>query len=151
MKLLMSPAEAAAAAFGDAGVTVGESAVYAAQCKYIEPVLGTELCAALSEGRHAELLGEYVKPALAMFVKYAMIPSLAARTGALGVVSFSGVCFDAAESDAVGRLRSAVRSDAEALLDAAVRRIEGSADEYPEYDPRGNVRHRVAIRGGIVL
>lgn len=75
----MSPAEAAAAAFGDAGVTVGESAVYAAQCKYIEPVLGAEMCAALAEGRHAEMLGEYVKPALAMFVKYAMLPSAAWR------------------------------------------------------------------------
>lgn len=155
MKLLMSPAEVEAAAFGDMGgqngALVSESAVYAAQCKFIKPVLGPKMSAALEEGSYAEFAEEYVKPALAMFVKYAVLPSVAARAGALGVVNFSGECFDAADNEAVRRLRDAVRSDAEALLAAAVGHIEASSGEYPEYDPRENIKNRVSIGGGIVL
>lgn len=155
MDLLMTPAEAFEAAFGnDSGMepsVIDRTTVYAAQLRYVEPVLGRAVCEAIAGGEHGDLLEEYVKPALAAFVKYAVMPAAVTRIGALGAVRFGGGSFEPADDKAVERLRASVRTEADTLLEAAVRRMEAAPEEYPEYDPALNVRRRVSIAGGVVL
>lgn len=149
----MTPAEVAGRAFGGnvSPDAVGESAVVAAQLRYIKPVLGSSLYTALEKGAHAPLVEEWIKPALALFVKYMVLPSVAFRTGELGVVKFAGDYFHAADANDVASLRRIARSEAETALSAAVAHIEASAADYPEYDSRESVANRLCVIGGIVL
>ena len=90
MELLMTPAEVVEAAFGGGDVIdaaiVTESAVLAAQRRYLRPVFGVSFYGALEQGRYGAFLAEYVRPALALFVKYLVLPDAAVRLGRLGIV-----------------------------------------------------------------
>lgn len=155
MELLMTPEEAVRAAFGStdavAAGLVTESLLLAAQRRYLRPVLGGAFCDALAAGKYDTFLDSCVKPVLALFVKYLVLPDAAVRTGRLGIVKFGGDSFEPADDATLARLRRRVRADAETLLAAAVELLEAAPAEYPEYDCRGNVKHRVSVDGGIVL
>ena len=155
MELLMTPAEAAEAAFGSgdavgAGI-VTEGAVREAQQNYLRPVLGASFCGALEEGRYGAFVAEYLRPALALFVKYLVLPDAAVHTGRLGVVRFEGEDFAPADEQTLRLLRSRIRARAETLLAAAVERLEAVPADFPDYDPRENVKRRVSMEGGVVL
>lgn len=149
----MTTAEVADAAFGGniAPGIIGESAVIAAQLRYIKPVLGSSFYESVEGGKYPEFVREWIKPALALFVKYMVLPSVALRTAELGVVQFSGDGFRAASADDTARLRRVVKSEACTALSAAMDHVESSAGLYPEYDSRQNVRRRVRIDGGMVV
>lgn len=129
---------------------VPQSTVAAAEQKFIEPVLNG-LYAAMVDGRYPELAEEYVRPALALYVKYLMLPTLAAQAGSLGVIQPRGTNFEAADSSALHALRRRTRADALALMRRAVSRVESAPSEYPEYDPGRNVLRRVAMDSNVVL
>ena len=73
---------------------VTESAVLAAQRRYLRPVFGVSFYGALEQGRYGAFLAEYVRPALALFVKYLVLPDAAVRLGRLGIVRFGGEYFE---------------------------------------------------------
>ncbi len=154
MKLLITPSEVVELAFGGPDEVrdgmVNEAVIRSAQRKFIRPVLGT-LCDALAEGNYADLLDDYIKPPLALYVKMLVLPALSAQTGGLGVVRYDGDGVEAVSDESVVRLRRRLRSDADALLRIAVERIEASPEKYPEYDVAGNVLHRVSLLGGVVI
>lgn len=155
MKLLITPAEIAEMAFGGvenvASGALGEGTIASAQNRYVKPVLGAGLYAALEQGRYPELLDEWIKPALAQFVKFTVLPSLSAQIGTLGVVMYEGVGFTPADKEAVKLLLRRVRTDAESLLAAAVDHIESVPAKYPEYVENENVKNRVSMIGGVML
>lgn len=154
MKLMITPSEVAVLAFGGehmlpAGI-LDDTAIVSAQQKFLAPVLGT-LWGALDADRHTVLINDYLKPALAQWVRFLILPAVSAQTGAAGVVQYGGQLFTAAEDKALARLLRRVRGNAEALTGALVEHIESRPDDYPEYDPAENIRNRVSIDGGIVL
>lgn len=155
MELLMTPAEVVAAAFGGGDVIdaaiVTENAVLAAQRRYLRPVFGVSFYGALEQGRYGAFLAEYVRPALALFVKYLVLPDAAVRPGRLGIVRFGGEYFEPADGAALKLLRERVRAEAETSLAAAVERLEAAPAEFPEYDSRENIRRRLSVAGGVVL
>lgn len=154
MELLITPAQVAEQAFrapdfitADA---VPEATILAAQQKFIRPVLGAlydKLCA----GGYPDLLAEYILPPLVLYVKLQMLPSLSVQAGTAGVVEVNSKNL-AKAGDA--KLRYAVRrlrSDASALMKRAVEHIEANPQDYPEYDPRENVRNRCSTEGQVIL
>lgn len=153
MKLLMTTAEIARTAFGGniAADAIGDSAVIAAQLRYLKPVLGNSFYKAVEEGKYERFVEEWIKPALALFVKYMVLPSVAFRIAELGVVRFEGDFFHAASSEDISRLRRVAKSDARTALAAAVEHVESSPASYPEYDVRRNIRRRISVEGGIVM
>lgn len=153
MKVLMTPEEASLMAFGGkvAAARITEADIAATQRRYIEPVLGASLWGAIESGKYAPLVEEWIKPALALFLKYMLLPAVSVRVGELGVVRFEGESFAPASADDVARMRRAVREAAGAALDAAVDYVEASAGAFPEYDPRENVRKRISLAGGVVM
>lgn len=99
MKTMMTVAEVVQTAFGDAELPEGvlsEQDVRSAQLRHLAPALGRAMYGAVLEGRYAELADEWLKPALALFVKAAVLPSLMQRVGAAGVVRYGGETFEAA-------------------------------------------------------
>ncbi|MDL2319896.1 hypothetical protein LJC45_02050 [Alistipes sp. OttesenSCG-928-B03] len=154
METLITPAEVAALAFTSAAEgdvsAISESAIAAAQQKFIKPVLNG-LYAALEEGRYPELLVEYVKPALAQYVRYLVLSSVASHVGTAGVIQPRAATFATAPEKSLAALRRRARSDARTLMRRAVEHIETIAADYPEYDPAQNILNRVSIEAGVVL
>ena len=116
MELLMTPAEVVEAAFGGGDVIdaaiVTESAVLAAQRRYLRPVFGVSFYGALEQGRYGAFLAEYVRPALALFVKYLVLPDAAVRLGRLGIVRFGGEYIEPTEGADLQLQRERDRADA---------------------------------------
>ena len=130
--------------------SVSEAVILTAQHKFLRPVLNN-LYTALEQGHHHDLLEHYLKKPLASYVKYLLLPSVAAHMGASGVVQASGGNLAPANDKALHRLMQRIRSDADTLLRAAVEHIESHADDYPEYDPRKNILNRTSIVANILI
>ncbi len=155
MELLITPAQVAAAAFRAPDLmtpeAIPEATILAAQQKYVRPVLGDAMCQALARGGYADFSRDYLQPALALYVKVLMLPSLAVQSGPAGVVEVHSVNLARAGE---GKIRAAVRrlrGDARALMLRAVERIEASPDDFPEYDASRDVVRRCATAGGVIL
>ena len=154
METLISPVEVVAAAFPGSldpeGSFVPVSSIVAAQQKFLKPAING-LYERLEQGAYGELLEEYVKPALAHYVRYLLLPTISAQVGTTGVVQPRSVSFGAASDRAVDAVRRRTRSDAAALMQRLVEHIEALPADYPEYDPAQNVLNRVSTAAGIVL
>ena len=73
------------------------------------------------------------------------------RLGRLGIVRFGGEYFGPTDGAALKLLRERIRAEAETSLTAAVERLEAAPAEFPEYDPRENIKRRLSVAGGVVL
>lgn len=121
-----------------------------AQERYIVPVLGAEMVEAMLSGDYSELVEELVNPALALYTRVLMLPALALRTGAAGVVKGTSQYLDAATENELRVLRRSIIAQASTLLRKAVKQIESAPEQYPQYDPRNNIWHRCRVDGGVV-
>ena len=155
MKMMITPAEVVALAFGCGGESlsgeISQATIVAAERKYLVPVFGAEMVESMRSGSYGELVAECVRPALALYVKRLVLPALAVKVGAAGVVSYLGEGFEQVDDATLARLLRRVKADADALIDRAVEVVEASPDDYPEYYAGGNVRHRVSLTSGVVL
>ncbi len=152
MVIIISPAEVASRAFPSSldpeGGFIPESSILAAQQKFMKPVLGT-LYPHL--GKYPELVDKYVKPALAQWVRYLVLPTIASQVGSMGIISPRGQTFESVAPMSVAALRARTKSDARALTARMVEHIEVLVQDYPEYDPEKNIMNRVSVTGNIVL
>lgn len=130
--------------------SIKEAKIIASQEKYLRPVLG-KLYDALLENRYPDLLEEYIQPALAHYVRYAIIPDLSLRLNDKGVQTPFSDHANAATDKQRAELRQQDKEDANVLLDQAVRYISKNRDKYPEYEPQKNVRRETIFNGGIIL
>ncbi|MBP3425600.1 MAG: hypothetical protein J6K81_02620 [Rikenellaceae bacterium] len=152
-KLIITPSEVVLLAFAttdhvrDAQIT--EAEILAAQQKFMIPVFG-ELWEVLCAGEHSDFTQEYIKPALAQFVKARVLPSLGAVTASGVVQRISDTTKRAADSDLQRMVRVAY-DIARTLRGRAVAQLEAHPELYPEYDKQKNILHRARIDGGVVL
>lgn len=148
----MTSGEVAATAFpgslDEAGTFVAETTILAAQQKFLKPALNG-LYDSIEQGSYPELLEEYVKPALAYYVRYLMLPTISAQVGTTGIIQSKSSTFGSASDKTVAAIRRRTRSDASALMKRLIEHIESS--DYPEYDPSQNVLNRVSTDSGIIL
>ena len=154
MKTIISPAEAVALAWGTGEYVppeaISESDIAAAEQRYITPVIGRRLTAALADGRYEELRLDYAAPALAMFVRVTVQPSMDIRSGQAGSVVQSGSCSKPADNDARRASLRSLRCRAGELLRRLSERLDAAAGAYPEYIPEKNILKRCSTDGGIV-
>lgn len=154
IKLLITPGEVVDLAFSPADqitpTSIKETKIDAVQQKYLRSALGP-LFNALSDGEYPELLCEYIKPALAYFVRYAVVPDLSLKLNDIGAQVYNQMHANAATDKQRAEMRQQAKDDANALLDKAQRYIECNRDKFPEYDPDMNIRKSVLLNGGIIL
>lgn len=129
---------------------VNQLTISVAQQRFVSPVLGDAMVEAMIGGSYSELVEELIAPALALYTRVLMMPSLALRTSAAGVVKGSSDYLDAATENDLRSLRRTTLAQATTLLRKAVSQIESSPELYPEYDPRQNIWRRCRIDGGVV-
>mgnify|MGYP003623584211 CR=1 FL=1 len=130
---------------------VTPSVILAAQHKFIRPALGKKLYERLGETACHELLRIFIKPALALYVRLMLLPTLAASAGNLGIVQPKGQHFSPADSKSVASLRKQARSEAGTMMLRAIRHVEENPARYPDYDRMENILNRVSISSQIVL
>lgn len=156
-KLLITPEQVVELAFGcdcdkHLVTDIGEPTIMAAESKFVVPVFGAEMVEQMRSGSYAELVECYLRPALALYVKYLALPTLAIKVGTAGVVTYTGEGFEPSDEQAVKKLLRRTKADADALIDRAVAVVEAApSNSYPLYNPAHNIRHRVNISSGIVL
>ena len=154
MNILITPGEVLEMAFaspeGAESGHISESVIVSAQRKFIRPVING-LFDKLEQGEYEPLLTGYIKPPLAYYVKFLVLPMLSAHVGSLGVVQSRGATFLPADAATLAALRRQTRSDANALMRIAVEHIEVNRTAYPEYDPARNILHRASIASQVVL
>jgi hypothetical protein len=156
METLITPAQVARMAFTGpdfiADDAVGAATILAAEQKFVRPVLGEALHAALLGGAYPDFLTDYVQPALALYVKALMLPSLAVQVGAAGVVEVNPKNLARAGEGKLGAAVRRLRRDALALMRRAVEHLEAAPPgACPEYHPGANVLNRCSTDGGVVL
>ena len=61
---------------------VNQLTISVAQQRFVSPVLGDAMVEAMIGGSYSELVEELIAPALALYTRVLMMPSLALRTGA---------------------------------------------------------------------
>ncbi len=156
-KFLISAREVNALAFStpdstgnNASVAVPETTLLSAQEKFIRPVVGA-LYERLERRELPELLENYIKPALALYVKLLLLPGLAVSAGRTGLVYNYGNHLKPADEEASRALARRTRTDAETLMRRAIAHIEAHPDRYPEYRPAENVLNRLSLRSQMLL
>lgn len=155
MENLISPEQVASQAFAPldyiAADDVNPLTISVAQERFLVPVLGGAMVEAMAGGAYPELVNKLVGPALALYTRVLMMPSLALRTGAAGVVKGSNQYLDAATENELRSLRRSTLAQATTLLQKAVARIESAPEQFPEYDTRQNIWRRCCLDGGVVM
>lgn len=129
---------------------VSEQQIRAAQLRYLEPVFG-RLYRELTAQRYADFVSEYLKPALAWYVRGLVIAGLPGYIGSGGILQGETDYAEAASLQRQDRLRRDALRMARGLLKRALRYVEANPGMFPEYDSRDNVLNKVSLDGGIVL
>lgn len=152
MKTLITPKEVVALAFPASldpeGSFVTESAIVAAQQKFIKPVFN-KLYDTIDT--HPELLADFVKPALAQWVRYLILPSIASQVGSVGIIAPRGQNFESVAPASVATLRARAKADARALTRRAVEHVEANAALFHHYDSSLNILNTVKTTGNVIL
>lgn len=127
--------------------SISATSIHIAEIKYIRPVFG-DMYALLSD-KYADYTNDYVKPALAYFVKCEIVSSIAIDMSNSGIAIANPQYQSAASDKQRQRLYDSEMSKAKTLLDFALEYIAAHSSEFPDF--RGNApkkHHRVA---GLIL
>jgi len=144
---------------------VKDSYIETAQIRHIKPILANGVVK-LSDSLYQEivdqnntatdnliLLDDYIKPCLAFFVLFEVLPHLHVNTTSAGL-QLPSSDFSSTASDAQ---RALIRKDAidkgNSLVDKMTEFIEDESNEgkYPKYYASRNVSNTTTVNGGIVI
>ncbi len=152
MTILITPEEVISLAFNESDqITAGsinELKILTAEEKYLLPVIGRALYKQLQDDEYTELCERYIKPVLALYVKYLLMPDLTVKLNDLGAQTIYGEHRQTSNAEERRDARTQVRDDADTMLSRLVCYLTQNNEQYPEYE----VAHkRTSIVGGIVL
>lgn len=127
--------------------SINKEVIHTAELKYIKPVLG-----AVYDNRdmHAEFFDNYVKSALAFFVKVEVIPSLSINLSNGGAVVINPQYSTPATDKQRMLLIDSELGKAQTLLDEAVCYILDHAEDFPEFKQQ-QATPKYNIIGGVIL
>lgn len=127
--------------------SISNTAIRIAEIKYIRPAFGDMYT--LLYDKYADFANEYVKPALAYFVKCEIISSTAIDMSNSGV-AISNPQYQSAASDKQRQsLYDSEMSKANTLLDFALSYIAIHSDEFPDFSGDAPLKHHRI--GGLLL
>lgn len=154
MKTLIDSSRVVALAFAGGEyvdpASVPETSIAVAEERWLLPVIGNSLHAALAAGQYADFMEEYVAPAIAIYTRLLMMPDMAVRSGQYGVTVPASSTFEAADAERTRMAVRALRHRARTLLHRMSRHLDDHAGEFPEYDPEKNILKRCSTDGNIV-
>lgn len=122
----------------------------AAQYRFLKPAFGG-LYVYLTELRYETFLCQFVKPALAYYVRYLVIDELCASTGTSGVLQVETDYAESASEKSMEKVKRQAKEDADVLLRQALDYVEAHTDQFPEYDEEQEQGRRICMKGGFIF
>lgn len=123
----------------------------AAQYRFLKPAFGS-LYVCLAEERYEMFLNQFVKPALAYYVRYLVIDDLCASTGTSGVLQAETDYAESASEKNMEKVKRQAKEDADILLRQALDYVDTHTDLFPEYDDVGQEnKPKVCMKGGFIF
>lgn len=154
MTPLITPTEALRLAFRSSERlpldTLTEADLVTAEERYLKPVLGDKLLAAIRAGSYPTLLTNHLAVPLALYTRVVALPRLALHTDTIGHLAPKTDCGTAADEGSLRRLQKSLRREADTLLRRTTRHLDEAAADYPEYTPEANLFNRCSTDGGFV-
>lgn len=127
--------------------SISETSIRIAEIKYIRPAFGAMYT--LLADKYADYTNDYVKPALAYFVKCEIVSSIAIDMSNSGVAVANPQYQSAATDKQRQRLYDSEMSKAKTLLDFALEYIATHSEEFPDFSGEAPKKHHRV--GGLLL
>ena len=127
--------------------SISDTSIRIAEIKYIRPAFGVMY--PLLADKYADFTNDYVKPALAYFVKCEIVSSIAIDMSNSGVAVANPQYQSAATDKQRQRLYDSEMSKAKTLLDFALEYIATHSEEFPDFSGDAPKKHHRV--GGILL
>lgn len=127
--------------------SISDTAIRIAEIKYIRPAFGVMY--PLLADKYADFANDYVKPALAYFVKCEIVSSIAIDMSNSGVAVANPQYQSAATDKQRQRLYDSEMSKAKTLLDFALEYIATHSELFPDFSGEAPKKHHRV--GGILL
>ena len=129
--------------------SISDTSIRIAEIKYIKPVFGNMY--SMLGTTYATFTKEYIKPALAYFVKCEIVSSIAIDMSNSGIAVANPQYQSAASDKQRQRLYDSEMGKAKVLLDDALAYISAHAEEFPDFvgtTPKKHFRYGGIIIGG---
>ena len=129
--------------------SISDTSIRIAEIKYIKPVFGNMY--SMLGTTYATFTNEYLKPALAYFVKCEIVSSIAIDMSNSGIAVANPQYQSAASDKQRQRLYDSEMSKAKVLLDDALAYISAHKEEFPDFGgvaPKKHYRNGGLILGG---
>ncbi|HJB84709.1 MAG TPA: hypothetical protein IAA13_04280 [Candidatus Alistipes merdigallinarum] len=122
----------------------------AAQYRFLKPAFG-DFYACLAEEQYESFVDQFVKPALAYYVRYLVIDDLCALPGTTGVLQAETDYAESASEKNMEKVKCQAKEDADTLLKQALDYLEDHAEQFPEYDVEQEKSRKVCMKGGFIF
>lgn len=131
--------------------SINDTVIHVAELRHIRPAFGKKMFDKLSDN-YADFTNEYVKPALAFFVKCEVLPSLSLNLSNGGVALANPQYATPATDKQRTLLYDSEFSKAQTLLAAALGHVNENIEQFPDYEPpKPKNAPRIHRIGGIIL
>ena len=150
---LMTPTEVVALAFQRpiAVSRIEDALINAIQVRYILPILGEDFYdAVVADAASYTALVAYLKPIIAYYVRYQILPDVFTDVANTGVNRIPGNNRVPGTSDDLGSLKQSALETAMMYVSAMTKYLDDNYTDYPLYYPGANPDNRVQISGGII-
>ena len=112
-----------------------------AEACHIHPILGDALTEAIHGGKYKSLADDYIAPALALWVRHGIEPTLHARCGGNHTSS---------STSGTALAQRILHRKATTLTRRLCNMLNRHRDDFPEYNPHTNPLNRCSIYGDII-
>ena len=132
---------------------IQDDVVSACETKYIKPILGKDFYVDVvaSPANYTTLLTNYIKPVLAWWVRYMILPELRTELSDLGIISIQIQGGDKVDDELFAQIRDNTRIIAEEKEALLTEYLVDNSSLYPLYFPILDPGNQVDISGGIIM
>ena len=124
---------------------IKSSAIDVAEKRFIIPLLGQDMFDAIIGGGYADILAK-LKPCLAYFVRYVVLPDLSVSVTNMGMMHNSTDYSSSVTNEDKRVVRQSALDNGQSLLDSIIHYLNDNYENYPEF-----IRKRKRVFSGIVL
>jgi hypothetical protein len=131
---------------------ISDSILLAVEIKYLKPILGKDFYDALvlTPTSYTALM-VFIKPMLAWYSKYMLLPELKTEISDLGVNRINVQSAEKADEESYAQMRDQALIVAESRRSLLTEHLEDNATDYPLYYPSDNPDNSTEIVGGILF
>lgn len=131
---------------------IEDSLIASIQLKYIKPILGRDFYyAVLTAPLSYPNLLPLIKPIIAHYCRYHLLPEIFTEVSNTGVNKINGNNRSAGTSEDLGSLRQATLDVVLAHSDTLTEYLNENQSSYPLYYPGSNPGNRISFAGGIII